>query len=1086
MIRNIRKKIDRYKSIHEQEKAETRMICNGDLKLFIDQGNNFRIHYKGIEVTKASGLVSGMLSEGKWHNSSDSQIEIIKRTPDQIVVCFSIERLPLKQVWDLRLQPEGILSWDVNMHITSLIRIDQRNAFIFLSKAYKDWVALPETGRFPSCFSHEWKKMNSNEDSADFIAAQSSMEEYPSIVFKKSKDSKGFLIINNTDMALSSRVLKMWLEEESEYYQPGVYLLSSAIIEFYSDKPVLANMVEDVREEERRRKREEEFKKEEEERRAREELKRQEEERKKEELIRLQEEKERLKRTHEEDERLRTLEAEPFRLYMDRNNSFHIYYKDYELTKGSGINIGMLSEGNWYSSSNSQVRIERPSHEEMVIHFAHNQLPLAQTWQLGFKSPNMLTWKARLEPKQPLRIDKKNATVFLSKLYKNWISPPQEGVFPVYFNSEWQKVNPSENGFEFIGLRSSLGNMPDVVLKNLGNAKGLLTIQNTDINLSSRVLEFQLEEESEYCRPGSYPFIDAIVHLYPDKGALNDIMQDIQEEENRRQEKERKKQEEENRRQEEERKKQEAKGREKLEQEKKCREEEERRKQFRDDVDSIKTGTPMVIYGDNEELHDKISSESGSFVKNVSKIKTCRGKDVNIRIGISRFNFFKLNDIAQFCSSLVNQRIDLRSVSLNLFPVSRLYYNFIDHTRELRQRVSSVNIDFFMEDERLLEFLNRISSQADQYNEKDLLRLLGVISEHAFIGPQTIVIDTYHPCNTNCIHCWIHTPKRRLSADTLNLKMDFSLYKNIIDDAARLLCDEIIFQGDGEPLLDNRFIRMVRYARDKGLKTIFFTNGILLDEDRIQKIIDMEVSEIFCSLPSGTDKTYALINSARTGDTFHEIVGNLKKLISARKSSGKERPLLQMTHVIHNLNCHELEEMSKIDVYIGADRSRFYLARLDDNINFLKIKPHQIDKIKGSLKKISSCLKKNNIELQDNIYFQLKNYNSATGYWSENKFLKSGCPVGWFFSLVLAKGEVSMCCHLRVVDYLKKKRFYDAWTSENYNKFRVSAKYLTKNKDIVFPNGVKLYDEFCNHCDTHQVILRINELLREYNLHSFA
>ena len=87
--------------------------------------------------------------------------------------------------------------------------------------------------------------------------------------------------------------------------------------------------------------------------------------------------------------------------------------------------------------------------------------------------------------------------------------------------------------------------------------------------------------------------------------------------------------------------------------------------------------------------------------------------------------------------------------------------------------------------------------------------------------------------------------------------------------------------------------------------------------------------------------------------------------------------------------------------------------------------------------------------------------------------------------MILARGELSMCCHLRVVDYLGGKSFREAWNSGSYNKFRSQAKHIMKNKDITFRNGVKLYDEYCNNCDTHQVVLRINGLLKKYNLEQF-
>ncbi|MFC1514914.1 radical SAM protein [Candidatus Omnitrophota bacterium] len=501
---------------------------------------------------------------------------------------------------------------------------------------------------------------------------------------------------------------------------------------------------------------------------------------------------------------------------------------------------------------------------------------------------------------------------------------------------------------------------------------------------------------------------------------------------------------------------------------------------------SIKDDTSVYLFGDSHELHDRIVGKSGDFQRSITRIRGIKRGDFKIKIGISKFNFFRLGEIAQFSSSLMGRRLDLRSVSMNFFPVKRLYSHFNEYVKELNMRIGPKQIQFFLTDERVPDLLRAVSLQADQYNEKDLLRLLGVLAEHPFIGPQTIVLDTFHRCNTNCVHCWIHSPKRKLDPALRNLKMELPLYKKIVDDAAELLCDEIIIQGDGEPLLDSRFMDIIRYARAKGLKVIFFTNGILLDEKKAKKIIDLEINEIFCSLPAGSDTTYARINSMQSKETFHKIVTNLKNFISLRSRLKKERPLLQISHVIHNFNFHELEAMAKIDAQIGADKARFYLARLDKNIKSLKIKPAHVRAMRKSLIKVEPYLRKKHIELQDNIYFQLKNYNSATGYWSENKFLRSGCPVGWFFSLILAEGEVSMCCHLRVVDYLRGGRYFkEVWNSESYNRFRIQAKFLMKNKKVTFPNGVKLYDEFCSHCDTHQVILRIHQLLRKYGLKQF-
>ena len=138
------------------------------------------------------------------------------------------------------------------------------------------------------------------------------------------------------------------------------------------------------------------------------------------------------------------------------------------------------------------------------------------------------------------------------------------------------------------------------------------------------------------------------------------------------------------------------------------------------------------------------------------------------------------------------------------------------------------------------------------------------------------------------------------------------------------------------------------------------------------------------------------------------------------------------------------------------------------------------------MSEVKAYLKDKHIELLDTTDFQLNHYEKDTGAWSKGVFLEEGCPLGWFFSLVPALGDISLCCHLRTVGYLKDKSFKEIWTSREYEKYRMQAKHLKDNKNVTFLNGTKLYDEHCEHCDTHQVIRDIREELKNYNLERFV
>jgi len=507
------------------------------------------------------------------------------------------------------------------------------------------------------------------------------------------------------------------------------------------------------------------------------------------------------------------------------------------------------------------------------------------------------------------------------------------------------------------------------------------------------------------------------------------------------------------------------------------------------DRDNTDKSNHFLILGDFEELHSRIEGIGSDYAKNISRIKklSIKNKAFSLEIGLSRYNFARLHKIAELCMLLIGKQIDLSSINLKLFPVKELSQNFLAYIDEVKRFIDNDIIKVSFYDDKLLEILNIIALHArvNPSRERDLLRLLGIISEQVFIGPQTIVFDPYHRCNTKCQHCWVHTPLVKHPEEFLNRKFDFELFKQIIDDASEMMTDGIILQGDGEPLMYEQFMPMLRYARNKQLGVLFFTNGILFDEEKAKEVIGLGVNEIYCSFPAGSSDTYAKISTIQPGDTFFKVRNNLKKFMELRRKSGKNQPRLIVSHVIHTLNHHELVEMAKMDADIAPDAVRFYLIRLDVMNKYLQLKPQEIEAIKKQVPEIARILKANNIEFIDNFEFQLNHYDEETGAWSKDFFLNHGCTIGWYFNLIPAKYDMSFCCHLRTVGYLDKKSFKDTWNSVEYWRWRRQAKYLKDNKTAKFANGQVLYDEHCDHCDNHQTIIKTLNELKKYDLDKY-
>lgn len=495
------------------------------------------------------------------------------------------------------------------------------------------------------------------------------------------------------------------------------------------------------------------------------------------------------------------------------------------------------------------------------------------------------------------------------------------------------------------------------------------------------------------------------------------------------------------------------------------------------------------LFGHFDELHERITGRRNEFTQVIDRLNALLSANAGstLKIGITRYNFFCLDKIVTLCLNLKGKQ-DIKFLPFSVFPVNEIINNFITYANNIKEKIENLGIELILCDEEVVEILQiaQFHAQRGKVSDKDLVRLLGVICEHAFIGPQTIVFDPYHRCNIKCKHCFVHNPLIHHPEEFLNRKFDYKMFQGIIDDAAELMVDGIILQGDGEPLIYDKFFDMLRYARSKNIGVMFFTNGSLIGEKEAEEIVELGIREIYCSFPAGAPETYELVTTIGNKETFHTIIENLKKLTQIKRLKGKHYPRLVMTHVIQNLNYRELIDMAKIDAQVDADAARFYLIRLDENNKHLKLNDKELEVIKRDLSIAARIFKENNIDFVDNIRFQLEHYDNNTGAWSKDIFMQEGCTIGWYFCLVPALYDVSMCCHLRTVGYLTKQSFKDLWNSQDYRRYRIQAKFLRDNIDVTFPNGVRLYDEHCEHCDNHQTLITNLENLHKLGLYKFV
>lgn len=199
--------------------------------------------------------------------------------------------------------------------------------------------------------------------------------------------------------------------------------------------------------------------------------------------------------------------------------------------------------------------------------------------------------------------------------------------------------------------------------------------------------------------------------------------------------------------------------------------------------------------------------------------------------------------------------------------------------------------------------VNKKEIHSDEY--KEYRRKWNENPKKFIVGdfPIHLDLETITNCNLKCFMCIqsFDPPKTE--------KMETSLFKKIIDEGTKKGVCSIKTQYRGEPLLDNRMIEMVKYAKDKGvIEAMFNTNATLLTEEKAKGLIDAGLDKLICSVDGYTKEVYENI---RIGGKFETVLGNIKRLQTLKKNMGKDKPTVRVQMVDTPRNHREIEDYIK-------------------------------------------------------------------------------------------------------------------------------------------------------------------------------
>ncbi|MBU1570866.1 MAG: radical SAM protein [Proteobacteria bacterium] len=171
-----------------------------------------------------------------------------------------------------------------------------------------------------------------------------------------------------------------------------------------------------------------------------------------------------------------------------------------------------------------------------------------------------------------------------------------------------------------------------------------------------------------------------------------------------------------------------------------------------------------------------------------------------------------------------------------------------------------------------------------------------------------IQVEVSSLCNAACIYC----PQPLLYKKQ---HMPFGLFKQIIPYLA--YTNLVYLQGWGEPLLNPDLFAMIGACKAKGKRVGFTTNGMLLSEETLCRLVDLETDILSVSLAGTSQATH---NQIRKGTDLAKIIENLDRLKRIKTQKRAMRPALHLAYLMFAANFHELREVVGLAKRLGAEQ----------------------------------------------------------------------------------------------------------------------------------------------------------------------
>jgi MoaA/NifB/PqqE/SkfB family radical SAM enzyme len=296
--------------------------------------------------------------------------------------------------------------------------------------------------------------------------------------------------------------------------------------------------------------------------------------------------------------------------------------------------------------------------------------------------------------------------------------------------------------------------------------------------------------------------------------------------------------------------------------------------------------------------------------------------------------------------------------------------------------------------------------------------------------------------------------------------MDPDVLKRVLKDLEAIGTRELIFAGEGEPLLYPHFFEAVSAAKSAGMKLNVITNGTLLTEELIGKLIDLRLDLLTVSLWASSEEEYERLYPGTRPDFFRKVLDALKRVSEVKAREKSRLPLLRLHRPISRDNFRTVETALEQARAGGCDQLTVApIHSLKGDVSAYKLSAEEERDLFVSLSRMKSRLRKEG--MQENIDLALQLYRIGEAVWDTLP-----CYVGWVHSRIRIDGTVFPCgrCDVPMGD-LGETAFHRIWNGEAYRRFR---RTVSTRKGLASMKGRCV----CGYCCHIRNSVRVHRVFR--------